>query len=475
MFFLKKNPTAEIRLFNTKGRMKEAFQPLSKGQVKMYSCGPTVYDYAHIGNLRSFVLSDITRRVFEYAGYEVKQVINITDFGHLVGDADDTEDKMLLGLRREGLALNMENMLSLADTYIDAFKEDIQAMNVHTPDVLPRASDHVRGMVAYIETLLQKNYAYATSDGIYFDTAKFSDYGVLGGSGSEEHSRIGVSAEKKNQKDFALWKFNSEIGWDAPWGKGVPGWHIECTAMSTRYLGKSFDIHTGGIDHIAIHHNNEIAQAESANNKPYARFWLHNEFVTFDSKRIGKSEGNAITLRQVVDKGISPLSYRYWLLTGHYRQSMNFTWDAVHAAQTARERALRAFSELKGKGEVDEVYRKLFEGALYDDLNTPEAVAVMWRLIKDETVSQGSKKATLLLFDTVFGIGFLSLEKKADSAKISVSSEKEIPDDVQQLSDKREQARTEGNWNEADTLRAQIEALGFTVEDTPDGPVLRRT
>ena len=285
MLFFKKKPEATITLFNTKGREKQVFEPLTAGRVKMYSCGPTVYDYVHIGNLRAFLLSDIIRRTFEYAGYQVTQVMNITDFGHLVGDGDEGEDKMSLALKREGKPITMENMLALASMYAAAFKEDIAAFNIRTPQYLPRASEHVRGMVAYIETLLHKGYAYQISDGIYFDTAKWPEYGALGGSASEKHSRIGVSGEKHDPRDFALWKFSRDMGWEAPWGRGFPGWHIECTAMSTRYLGKTFDIHTGGIDHIPVHHNNEIAQAEAANAKPYARYWLHNEFITIDNAR----------------------------------------------------------------------------------------------------------------------------------------------------------------------------------------------
>lgn len=449
--------------------MKEAFVPLRAGKVSLYSCGPTVYDYPHIGNARSFVFSDIVRRVFTYAGYDVKQVINITDFGHLVGDADDTEDKMLIALKREGLEPSMENMFMVASKYIDAFREDIAALNIKSPHVMPRASEHVPGMIAYVEMLLHKDYAYQTSDGIYFDTGAWPAYGILGGSTSDEHSRIGVSGEKKSSRDFALWKFNAQAGWDAPWGRGFPGWHIECTAMSTRYLGKSFDIHTGGVDHIAVHHNNEIAQAEAANNKPYARFWLHNEFITADSRRIGKSEGNSITLKQLADRGIPALSYRYWLLTGHYRAPMNFTWDAVTGAHTARSRALRAFAELKGAGAIHTAYAERFKKALYDDLNTPEAIAVMWELIRDESVSQGEKRATLLDFDRVLAIGFSESVKKQEKTKLPVRSKGEIPDDVQRLAAERDAARKAGDFARADALRVAIHERGFIVEDTPDG------
>lgn len=470
MLFFKKKPKKTVTLFNTKSRSIEVFEPLRAGRVSMYSCGPTVYDYAHVGNLRSFLFSDIIRRVCEYAGYDVKQVINITDFGHLVNDADDTEDKMMLALKREGKEVSVENMLSLARHYEDAFRDDIQALGIKTPHVLPRASEHVRGMIAYVETLLAKDYAYKTSDGVYFDTEKWEEYGALGGSASKLHSRIGVSGEKRSPADFALWKFNPEMGWDAPWGKGFPGWHIECTAMATEHLGKSFDIHTGGIDHIGVHHNNEIAQAEAANRKPYARYWLHNEFVTVDAKRIGKSEGNAITLKQLSDKGIPPLAYRYWLLTGHYRAPLNFSWEAVTAAQKARERALRVYSDLKGSGTINDAYRDQFEAALFDDLNTPQAIAVMWELIKDETVSGGDKKKTLELFDTVLGIGF---KKSAPETATRISvREDALPQSVQDLVAARESARAAKDFAEGDRLRDAINEAGYDIKDTEAGPVL---
>ena len=406
MLFFKKKTVSGIRLFNTKTREKELFTPIKNGEVKMYSCGPTVYDYVQIGNLRSFLLSDIVRRTFEYAGYNVRQVMNFTDFGHLVSDGDEGEDKMTKGLKREGKELTMENMFTLATEYIQAFQHDREEMNILKPHTMPRASEHVSGQVAYIQTLFDKHFAYTTSDGVYFDTERFATYGELGGSASEEHARIEGNTEKKNPRDFALWKFNSELGWDAPWGKGFPGWHIECTAMATRYLGKTFDVHTGGIDLRSVHHNNEIAQAEAANSRPFVNYWLHNEFITIDSKRIGKSLGNAVTLKQLTDKGISSLAYRYWLLTGHYRQKMNFTWEAVLGAQTALQRALRMFVELKGKGTPHREYIQRFEDALYDDLNTPECIAVLWDLLKDDTVSDGDKKTTILTFDSVLGVGF---------------------------------------------------------------------
>lgn len=470
-WLFKRAPESRIELYNTATRKKERFEPLARGVVKMYSCGPTVYNYPHIGNLRALVFPDLLRRMLTYAGYRVTEVMNITDFGHLVGDGDDGEDKMTVGLKREGLAPTMENMLAMAGRYAEGYKEDAQALNVLPPAAMPRASEHVRGMIAYIETLQHKGFAYTTSDGIYFDTQKFPAYGVLGGVASADHSRIGVSGEKKDPRDFALWKFNTENGWDAPWGKGFPGWHIECTAMSTQYLGKTFDIHTGGVDHIAVHHNNEIAQAEAANGRPYAHYWLHNEHVSIEGKKISKSLGNDVTLRQLTERGFYALAYRYWLLTGHYRQQVNFTWEAVEAAQTALVRAWKAFADLTGSGAVHVEYQKKFASYIYDDLDTPKAVALLWELIKDESVPGGVKRATILDFDRVLGLGFS--DKVQDVGRKVVVGE-EVPERVRALVAAREEARKSKDFARADELRAEIGAVGYSVDDSPKGPVLSR-
>ncbi len=467
-------PKSRIRLFNTKGRELQDFEPLNRGVMKMYSCGPTVYNYSHIGNLRAALLPDIIRRVFEYAGYKVIEVMNITDFGHLVAEADQGEDKMTKGLKREGMEPTMENMFILATKYADAYKEDMAAMNIKAPHAMPRASEHVPGMIAYIEQLMHKGFAYKTSDGIYFDVQKFPAYGVLGGSASSEYSRIGVSAEKHDPRDFTLWKLNPDMGWDSPWGKGFPGWHIECTAMSGRYLGKSFDIHAGGVDLIPIHHNNEIAQAEAANGRPYVSYWLHNEFITIDNTRIAKSLGNDILIRQLRDRGISPLAYRYWLLTGHYRQAMNFTWDAVEAAQTALYRALRSFVDMPQGGAVHAGYKEKFASALYQDLNTPEAVAVMWEMLKDESVSAADKRATLLDFDRVLGVGFSMTAVEMRSITDRTVEESALPENVVALAKERIAARARKDFSESDRLRDELKRLGFMAEDTGAGQRLTR-
>ena len=397
--------------------------------------------------------------------------MNLTDFGHLVGDAEDTEDKMSVALKREELEPTMENMYAVATKYANAFKEDIAALNIKTPHAMPRASEHVKGQMAYIETLMHKGFAYKTSDGIYFDTVKFPNYGTLGGTASTEHSRTGVNPEKHDPKDFALWKFSSDMGWDAPWGKGFPGWHIECTAMSTQYLGKSFDIHTGGVDLAPTHHNNEIAQAEAANNRPYVSYWLHNEFVNLDGTKISKSLGNDINLRQLVNREIHPLAYRYWLLTGHYRQKVNFTWDAVTGAQTALLRAWKIVADLKGQGSVYPDYKKRFEVAIYADFDTPQAVALLWELLKDQNIPAGDKRATVLDFDRVLGLGF-GQKESVQAKKVVVTDE--IPEAVRALMREREEARKGKDFARADTIRDTLKEQGFTVEDGPNGPILTR-
>lgn len=475
--FGKSKPQPEIFFYNTLGKEKQKFVPLRGRYVKMYTCGPTVYDFVHIGNLRSFVFAETARRVLEYADYEVKQVMNITDVGHLVGDGDEGVDKMTAGLKREGMALTLENMKALGEEYAEAFIEDLKRLNTELPFVFPRASDHVPDQIAFVHTLLDKGYAYKTRDGVYFDVEKFPSYGALGGvaAASEDRSRIGVNPEKHDARDFALWKFDTKLGWDAPWGKGFPGWHIECAAMATRYLGKTFDIHTGGIDLVPIHHNNEIAEAEALSGKPLANYWLHSAFVTIEGKRIGKSEGNAVRLYQLEERGISPLAYRYLLLTTHYRQTMNFTWSAAEAAQTALQRAQRFFADLKGAGRIHPEYRLAFEKALYDDVNTPEAVAAMWNLINDAAVAPEDKKATLLDFDRVLGIGFLPLlHGRTAPERVSVVPRSDLPPDVEAAVSEREAARTAGDFGKADELREALRSKGFSVEDTKEGPVVRK-
>lgn len=470
-----------LMLYNTLTRTKEAFEPLRSDYVRLYHCGPTVYDYAHIGNLRAFVFADILRRTLKLFGYNVRQVMNITDVGHLTSDADQGEDKMTVGLKREGLELSLEGMRQLADTYTEAFMKDLEAMGILTPQDMPRASEHVPGMVALIETLMQKEYAYETSDGVYFDTKRFAGYGKLGKvdvEAQEEGARVTANPEKRSPADFALWKKNKELGWESPWGKGFPGWHIECSAMSMELLGKQLDIHTGGVDHIGTHHNNEIAQSEASTGKDFARFWMHNEHIHIEGSKIAKSAGNSIKLRQLVEHGYSPLSYRYWLLSGHYRSQMSFSFGALDGAQTALRRLQNFFLDEcldVQKGEVVAEYEREFRDAMGDDLDTPRALALLWKLVKDDAVSEGDKKATLLLFDKTLGLGLGELTKKnRGMTTLNVTSVADLPEEVRALVEEREAARNEKDWARADELRDTLRAKGYDVSDTSEGYVVSR-
>jgi len=470
-------PKAEIQLYNTLSKKKEIFEPLSPKQVTMYSCGPTVYDYATIGNFRSYIFADTLKRTLVYNGYFVNHTINLTDFGHLTSDADTGEDKMMKGLKREGKPITLSAMRELSDKYIDAFMDDLEELNIVHATQYTRASDYVKEQIALIKTLEGKGYTYETSDGVYFDISKFPTYGKLGGIDLEklkEGARVEVNEEKRHPADFALWK-KGLLGWESDWGKGFPGWHIECTAMAFASLGKQIDIHTGGEDHISTHHNGEIAQAEAATGKQYVKIWMHNAFITIEDRRIGKSEGNAVLLRQLKDRGFKGDDYRYWLLGGHYRSPMNFTFEALTGAKQALFRLKRhVFEEYKNaKGNIVPEYQKKFRDAINDDLDTPKALSVLWELVKDSSVSPGDKVATLRDMDTVLGIG---LNDKMDDViyELGVVSPEDLPEDVQDLIEKREAARIAQNWEQADTLREAINLKGYSVEDGPAGPKITK-
>lgn len=467
-----------IRLHNTLGNKVEEFKPIKEGEVSMYHCGPTVYDFVHIGNLRAFFTADIIRRVFEYEDYKVKQVMNITDIG-VGGNNDEGEDKIIKGLKREGKEISLHSMKELTDFYTERFKEDITKLNIKTPDVLPRASEHIAEDIEMIKTLETKELTYKTSDGIYFDTSKVQDYGKLGGivESEETTSRIGLNSEKRNPKDFALWKFNSNLGYPSPWGQGFPGWHIECSAMSTKYLGNTFDIHTGGIDLAPIHHNNEIVQSENACGGEFAHYWLHNGFVNVTDTKMAKSEGNFITLKSLEENGFSPLAYRYFLLGSHYRTPTNFTWEGLQASQNAYKKlkeftspplAARKSTPLldkeRGWGEVLAEFKKEFKNALENDLNTPQALAVIWEMLKDESVSDADKRATLIDTDKVLGLDLLAGSKFLKNFV--------VPSGIQKLLNEREIARKAKDFDKSDELRKQIEDKGYTLKDTENGPIL---
>ena len=454
-----------LKFYNTLTREKEIFVPINPPHVGFYSCGPTVYNYAHIGNLRAYVFADILQKTLEIEGYKVKRVMNITDIGHLVTDGDDGEDKMAKGLKREGKPFTLEAMKELAVFYKEKFMEDLAIMNIQTPDIIPFASDHIKEDVEIIEKLLEKGFAYKTSDGIYFEIAKFPDYWKL--SGKKENieekteSRIGENSEKKNQADFALWKFSKTgaLGYETKIGKGFPGWHIECSAMSIKYLGEQFDIHTGGIDHIPVHHPNEIAQSEAATGKkPFVRFWMHNEHVDFSGSKMAKSGDNFITLKTVIDKGINPITYRFWLLMASYRTKVNFSWEVLEGAETALKRLYGLYLELGNEhGHVHKEYQNKFKEYLEDDLDTPRALSLLWDVFKDKNISDGDKKATILDFDKVLGLGFENLKKE------------KIPEEINKLAEERERSRKDKDFKKSDELRDKINSLGYEIKDTSEG------
>lgn len=459
-----------LSLFNTRSGKKETFVPIKEGEVSMYHCGPTVYDFAHIGNLRAYVFADTLRRACEAEGLKVRQVINITDIGHLSSDADDGDDKMMKGLKREGLPATFGGLKALADKYTKAFFEDLKALNIKTDGTkFPRATEYVKDDVALIKLLEEKALAYRTKDGVYFDTEKFPEYGALGGLTPLSDLKERVESDgKKSPRDFALWKFTKEgrLGFESPWGVGFPGWHVECSVMSERLLGQPFDIHTGGVDHIPVHHNNEIAQSEGAYGKPLANIWMHGAFITVNDAKMAKSAGGFTTLQSLTEKGFSPLSYRYFVLGAQYRSPINFSEEALEGAKNAYRRLSELFVNLGTEnGSVDKEYRQKFEDAVNDDLNTPQALAVLWELVKDQSVSPADKRATLLEFDVVLG---LDLDGLGEQLKNML-----LPEEVKRFVKEREEARKAGDFKKSDELRGQIQKLGFSVEDTSDGQKIR--
>lgn len=466
-----------LQLWNTESRSLETFTPLTPGNATLYSCGPTVYDHVTIGNLRSYVFADILKRTLEYNHLVVKNTINLTDFGHLTDDGDDGDDKMMKGLAREGMPVTLAAMRTLSDRYIDAFYADIEELRIAKPSQFSRASDYISEQIQLIKTLDEKGYTYETSDGVYFDIEKFSKYGRLGAINLAElknGARVETNSEKRHPADFAVWK-KGELGWESRWGKGFPGWHIECSAMAMATLGKQIDIHTGGIDHIAVHHNAEISQCECATGKQFVRYWLHNEFITIDNKKIGKSLGNAINLRHLLDAGYSGDDYRYWLLTAHYRSPANFTFDALTASKQALYRLKRhVYEEYRNKvTKVVPSYLKRFHAHLNNDLDTPQAIALLWEIIKDTTITPGEKCATIQHLDHVLQIG---LSDPLDDAirSLGIVSIYDTPADIQSLIDERELARSVRNWEEADRLRTELLKKGYEIEDSADGPKITK-
>ncbi len=455
----------KLRLYDTYTRSIREFEALNPPEVGMYTCGPTVYDYAHIGNLRTYIFEDILRRVLEFNGYKVKHVMNITDVGHLTSDADTGEDRMEKGARRTG-----KSAWEIAEIYTQEFKKDLQRLNILEPTIWCKATDHIQEQIEFIQCIERKGYTYRTSDGIYFDTSKLPDYGYMARldiEGLQAGARIEMG-EKRHPTDFALWKFSPpgqkrQMEWDSPWGVGFPGWHIECSAMSAKYLGPFFDIHCGGEDHINVHHTNEIAQTQACFGTRLANFWMHGYFLLIDEARMGKSVGNFLRLQTLIDQGYDPLVWRYFCLNAHYRAKLNFNWEGLDGAAKSLERLRQAVYEWGEPGSADEAYLQRFTNEVNDDLNMPRAMAVTWDLVRSE-LPPATKQATILTFDRVLGLRLGEWQPEEET----------IPGEIMELVEKRQQARREKRWQEADALRQQVMAAGYEIEDTPQGPRVKK-
>ncbi|MDR2244323.1 MAG: cysteine--tRNA ligase [Burkholderiales bacterium] len=451
-----------LALYDNYTRQLRPFEPLHPdGEVGLYTCGPTVYDYQHIGNYRTFLFEDTLKRVLRWNGYRVRHVMNITDVGHLTSDADSGEDKMEKGARRTG-----KTAWEIAQLYTDAFLDDLNKLGIEMPTILCRATDHIQEQIGFIADLEKKDFTYRTSDGIYFDTSKQESYGYLARlnrEGLEAGKRVDLG-EKRNITDFALWKFSPpgeqrQMEWDSPWGIGFPGWHIECSAMAQRYLGDYFDIHCGGEDHLSIHHTNEIAQTEARVGTRLAHFWMHGYFLLLNDAKMAKSAGEFLRIQSLMDRGYDPLAYRYLCLTAHYRKQLTFTWDALDAAQTALERLRQGFFALpESDAAPDAALVERYTADLNDDLNLPRALAIVWETLRG-TLDPATKRATLAHFDDALGLR-LAEWRPAEIA---------IPDDIRTLADNRLAARKAKNWAESDRLRDALKAAGWDVEDAPDG------
>jgi len=465
----------QILFTNTQSGVKEVFIPQQSGIALMYSCGPTVYGPVHIGNLRPYIFSDTVARVLQNAGYDVRRVINITDFGHLVSDGDEGEDKMTKGLRREGLDITLENMRTMAERYATDFLDNLESLNLDTQNIaFPRASDYIAEQIALIKTLEQKGYAYRTSDGVYFDTERFPGYGKLGGinlAAQQEGTRAKVNREKRSGIDFVLWKPDARLGWQSPWGLGFPGWHTECSAMSRSLLGSEIDIHTGGEDHVAVHHNNEIAQSEAASGRPFVRYWMHNAFLSVDEQKISKSLANDVYLKNVTEKGYHPLALRYFFLQAHYRTPLSFSWESLAGSSAALTRLWRIAQDLALEslriGQPSEA-RTHFLANVRDDLGTPQALAVLWEAFKSEEYTPEEKWGLVEVADAHLG---LSLMDPPGARSLSGA---DVPHDMQTLLSARAVARENKDFAEADRIRGEIEKRGYRVDDGPNGPVLTK-
>lgn len=452
-----------LKVYNTLTRRKEEFVPLNDKVVTMYSCGPTVYSYAHIGNMRAYLFMDSVRRTLKYNGYKLKGVMNITDVGHLLSDGDDGEDKMEKASREQ-----QKSVYEIAAIYTDAFMKDLAKLNIGKPEIIAKATDHINDMIKYVEALVEKGYGYETSDGIYFDISKFREYGKLSGldlEGQRAGARVDVNDEKRNPADFALWKKAPKehiMQWESPWGMGYPGWHIECSAMSRKYLGDTFDIHTGGVDHIPVHHENEIAQSEALVGHKTVDYWMHVEFMQVDGGKMSKSLKNTYTVSELEQKGYSAMAFRYFCLNTHYRKKLNFTFEGMDAAKTAYNRLLAAVHSHKGGKSFDEEavkkYDEIFTEAINDDINIPLGLGVLWNMLKEKP-SQAIYDLAMK-FDKVLG---LALDTESAPEKV------EAPEEVIKLAELRLKARKDKDWAQSDVLREQISKLGYQIIDKKDG------
>ena len=455
----------DIYFYNTLTKKKEIFKPINPKEVKIYSCGPTVYKDATIGNMRTNLFQDVLRRVLRYNGYSINHAMNITDVGHLVSDGDEGEDKMLKSAREE-----KKTPMEIAEHYTKLFFQDLELLNIQIPEIVCKATDHIQEMLEYVKELMEKGYAYETSTAIYFDIAKLEQYPVLSNVNVEEQkagARVDVDPEKRNPYDFALWikaPKNHLMKWDSPWGPSYPGWHIECSAMGQKYLGDQFDIHTGGIDLIPTHHENEIAQSKGKCGKIPAKFWMHGEYLLIDGGKMSKSLGNVYLLKDLITKGYDPLVYRLFSYSSHYRNKLNFTWEGMQATAKSLERLKNGYQlHLAGqeKPENKQVaeLEKRFQEAINDDLNMPLAMGVVWEVVKQE--KKCPEFADLLAkFDTVLGLEIKEPMKK---------QEEEIAQDILDLVEKRKQARANKDWAKSDEIRDLIQSKGYYIKDTKDG------
>ena len=467
----------DIYFYNTLTKQKDLFKPIEEGKVKIYSCGPTVYKDATIGNMRTNLLNDTLRRVLKYNGYELKHVMNITDVGHLVSDGDEGEDKMLKSAREEH-----KSPLEIAEHYTKLFFRDLERLNIETPEVVCKATDHIKEMLEMVQKIMKNGYAYETSTAIYFDVSKLDKYGILSGINLREQkagARVEVDPEKRNPYDFALWikaPENHLMKWDSPWGPSYPGWHIECSAMSTKYLGEEFDIHTGGIDLVPTHHENEIAQNKGACGKNPAHYWIHGEYLLINGGKMSKSLGNTYTISQLEEKGISPLAFKLFCFTAHYRNKLNFTFEGAYGAQKALERLYDSYiKNANGVDDVDEdiikEYAERFLAYINDDMNMPGAMSVVWEIARN--AKKSIKFADLLLkFDKVLGLDMKNAENYLLEFKHEESEE--LPEEIKALVEERKQARAEKNWAKSDEIRDRIISLGYGIKDTKDGIIVKK-